>query len=326
MGLGIIGLTAAIIAVLVTPAVRAVATRFRTFDRPGGRNANTASVPRLGGVSLFIAWAGALALAGVSGFRVLGVPAQPAQLTPILVGGLVVFVVGFWDDVHSLAPAPKILGEVIAAAIVIGAGVTIERVTIAGVTYHLGWLATAFTVLWIVGLTNAFNLLDGLDGLATGLAIIAGGTCTVIVILRGEHAAAVVLVALLGALIGFLPYNFNPASIFLGDSGSLVAGFVLAVTSITGWQKGATALAAGIPILIFALPIVDVLSAIARRVLPSTIAGAVDVSVLRRILRPDRGHIHHSLIELGLSQRAAVLLLYGVALGLSALALVTMQR
>jgi UDP-GlcNAc:undecaprenyl-phosphate GlcNAc-1-phosphate transferase len=134
-----------------------------------------------------------------------------------------------------------------------------------------------------------------------------------------------VLVALVGALVGFLPFNFHPATIFLGDSGSLLAGFVLAVTAITGWQKGATALAVGIPLLIFALPIVDTAGAILRRV-AGPAPGTPDSSLVARLIRPDRQHIHHLLMSRGLSHRAAVLVLYAVALCLSAVALLTMER
>jgi UDP-GlcNAc:undecaprenyl-phosphate GlcNAc-1-phosphate transferase len=199
-----------------------------------------------------------------------------------------------------------------AAAIVAGAGIQIERVTMFGTTFGLGWMATAATLVWIVGITNAFNLIDGLDGLAAGLALIAGATCAAVVLIRGDYATAIILVALLGALTGFLPYNFNPASIFLGDSGSLTIGFTLAVTAITASQKGATALAVAVPLLMFALPIADTASALARR-------------PLHRLFVADHGHLHHRLMMRGLSHRTTVLVLYAVAICLSAVALLTMQ-
>jgi UDP-GlcNAc:undecaprenyl-phosphate GlcNAc-1-phosphate transferase len=167
-----------------------------------------------------------------------------------------------------------------------------------------------------VGVTNAFNLMDGLDGLATGLAIIAAATCAAVSISRGDAQGGLLLVALLGALCGFLPFNFNPATIFLGDSGSLVVGYVLAVTAITGLQKGATALAVAVPLLIFALPLSDTLLSVVRRARGQG---------LRHVFAADRGHVHHRLLGLGLSQRNAVLLLYVVSLSLSLLALATMQ-
>ncbi|TMQ15251.1 MAG: undecaprenyl/decaprenyl-phosphate alpha-N-acetylglucosaminyl 1-phosphate transferase [Candidatus Rokuibacteriota bacterium] len=177
-------------------------------------------------------------------------------------------------------------------------------------------LAIPLTLLWIVGLTNAFNLMDGLDGLATGLAIIAAATCAAVSISRGDSQGGLLLVALLGALCGFLPYNFNPATIFLGDSGSLVVGYALAVTAVTGWQKGATALAVAVPLLIFALPISETLLSVVRRTRGLGI---------RHVFSADQQHLHYRLLGLGLSHRAAVLLLYVVSLSLSLLALATMQ-
>ena len=131
----------------------------------------------------------------------------------------------------------------------------------------LGWLAYPVTAAWLVGVTNAFNLIDGVDGLAPGIAALAGAACGAILIVRGHTAEAMLLAAFVGAMLGFLVYNFEPATIFLGDSGSLVAGFLLAATAIAGWQKGATALASAVPLLIFALPLADAASTLVRRAL-----------------------------------------------------------
>jgi UDP-GlcNAc:undecaprenyl-phosphate GlcNAc-1-phosphate transferase len=173
-------------------------------------------------------------------------------------------------------------------------------------------------------LTNAFNLIDGIDGLATGIAIIAGSTCAAILVWRGHAPEAMLLAAMVGAALGFLVYNFSPASIFLGDSGSLAFGFVLATTAIAGWQKGATALAAGVPLLIFALPLADAASALLRRASRAPEPGrARAAALLRRLIEPDREHIHHQLMALGWSQRRTVLVLYVVTGALCALALST---
>jgi UDP-GlcNAc:undecaprenyl-phosphate GlcNAc-1-phosphate transferase len=187
-------------------------------------------------------------------------------------------------------------------------------------------LAWIVTLAWIVGVTNAFNLIDGIDGLAAGITVIAGTACAAVLILRGHPAEAMLLASLVGAALGFLVYNFAPASIFLGDSGSLTIGFVLATTAIAGWQKGTTALATGVPLLIFALPIADAASALVRRARhrsdgrPFSIGG-----LLRQIVEPDREHIHHRLTALGWSARRTVIVLYGVTVVLSALALATAQ-
>jgi UDP-GlcNAc:undecaprenyl-phosphate/decaprenyl-phosphate GlcNAc-1-phosphate transferase len=304
---------AALLSVALTPMVRVLARRWGIVDVPGLRKIHTVSVPRIGGVGVTLAAVLALALVTAGG----GVGAADLQgwLAPLL-GGLIVFGVGFRDDLRPVRPVVKLLFQVIGASVAVGLGVRIDHVTLLGTTHTLGVLAIPLTLLWIVGLTNAFNLMDGLDGLATGLAIIAAATCAAVSISRGDSQGGLLLVALLGALGGFLPYNFNPATIFLGDSGSLVVGYVLAVTAITGWQKGATALAVAVPLLIFALPISETVLSIVRRTRGLGV---------RHIFSADQQHLHYRLLGLGLSHRAAVLLLYVVSLSLSLLALATMQ-
>jgi UDP-GlcNAc:undecaprenyl-phosphate GlcNAc-1-phosphate transferase len=203
------------------------------------------------------------------------------------------------------------------------------HVTFFGTTYVLGWMGPPLTVLWILGITNAFNLVDGLDGLAGGLVAIAGATCAAVLVARGEEAAARMLVGLVGAVVGFLAYNLHPARIFLGDCGSLLAGFLLSVTAITGQQKGATTLAAGVPLLIFALPLAEAVVTVVRRL----VAGQRDSSpgvpshlrALGRIFSPDSGHLHHRLRRAGLPPGATVLLLYLLACLFSVMALVSME-
>ena len=307
-------LVAAAASLVLTPMVRALAHRIGAVDAPGVRKVHASAVPRLGGVAVgaagLVGLSAAVALQHATG---LG-PGNPAggAAAPLIAGGSVVFAVGVRDDIRGLTPLAKLAGISVAALIVIASGVAIERVTLFEQTYRLGWLAWPTTFAWIVGVTNAFNLIDGLDGLATGLAVIAATACSLVLLLRGDAQNAIVLVSLVGAGIGFLPYNFNPATIFLGDCGSLLFGFVLAVTAITGYQKGATALAVGAPLLALALPILDVVGSIARRV-----AGR------RPIFAPDQRHIHHWLLQLGLSHRSAVLVLYACAIALASLAVAT---
>lgn len=304
---------------LLTPIVGRGASALGLVDAPGGRKVHLAAVPTVGGLA--VVGAAALAVALVGTLVPLPAVADAAALAPLLAGGLLVFGVGLADDIRPLSPWTKLGVEVVAAGVAMTGGLLVERVTVAGVTWQLGLLAWPVTLLWIVGLTNAFNLIDGVDGLAAGVAAIGGSACTVILVLRGHAPEALILSALVGAALGFLVYNFSPASIFLGDGGSLLFGFVLAATAITGWQKGATALAAGVPLLIFALPIADTASALGRR-----LRGAGDLSVgaaLRQVVQPDRGHIHHRLLALGWSTRGTVVFLYAVTLGLSLLALVT---
>jgi UDP-GlcNAc:undecaprenyl-phosphate/decaprenyl-phosphate GlcNAc-1-phosphate transferase len=318
-------LTGVILSLLLTPLVSRVSMAFGLVDAPGGRKVHLASVPRLGGLA--IAAAAWLTLVGV----ILLAPSMTgplartlAPIEPILIGGALVFAVGLADDLRPLPPWPKLAVQIAAAVLVMQSGLLIERITLGGDTVQLRGWAWPVTLVWIVGLTNAFNLIDGVDGLAAGVSVIAGATCTAILIARGHVPEAMLLAALVGSALGFLVYNFAPASIFLGDGGSLLFGFVLATTAITGWQKGATALAAGVPLLIFALPIADAGSALWRRVFRRDSAAPVSWrALLRRIVEPDRGHIHHRLLSLGLSTRYTVVLLYGLTLLLAGLALAT---
>jgi UDP-GlcNAc:undecaprenyl-phosphate GlcNAc-1-phosphate transferase len=304
---------AIVLALVLTPAARAIGRRWGIVDVPAHRKVHTALVPRVGGVGVSLAVVLALVVAAVTG---AAGRAEVEGWIPVLLGGGLVFGIGLADDLRPVGPWAKLAVQVAGAVVVVALGVRIEHVTLLGTTLALGALAAPLTVAWIVAVTNAFNLVDGLDGLATGLAIIAAATCAAVAILRGEAEGGLLLVALLGALCGFLPYNFNPATIFLGDSGSLVVGYALAVTAVTGLQKGATALAVAVPLLIFALPLSETVLSVVRRTRGQG---------LRHVFAADQGHLHHRLLGLGLSHRGAVLLLYGVSLSLSLLALATMQ-
>lgn len=318
----LLGLSSAALALLLTPVVGRVSTRLGLVDAPGGRKVHTQSVPRLGGVAVVMA--AAIALAVVVQFTP-DAPALLPALRPFLLGGLLIFLAGAVDDVRGLGPASKLAFEFAAAAVVMSSGLLIERVTILGSTWTLHWFAYPVTAAWIVGVTNAFNLIDGVDGLAPGIGALAGAACGAILIARGHAPEAMLLAAFVGAMLGFLVYNFAPASIFLGDSGSLITGFLLATTAIAGWQKGATALASAVPLLIFALPIADAASTLVRRMLARPVAGREMRSMVQRIVEPDREHIHHRLLAMGWSVRHTVIVLYGVTAVLSILALATAQ-
>jgi UDP-GlcNAc:undecaprenyl-phosphate/decaprenyl-phosphate GlcNAc-1-phosphate transferase len=320
----LLGVSGAALAVFLTPLIGRGSTVLGLVDAPGGRKVHVQSVPRLGGVAVVLAAALSLAIVPA----MLPAPRDPETwvvLQPFVVGGLLIFLAGLVDDVRGLGPAPKLIVEMLAAAVMMSSGLLIERVTILGGTWPLGWIAYPVTAAWLVGVTNAFNLIDGVDGLAPGIAALAGAACGAILIVRGHTAEAMLLAAFVGAMLGFLVYNFEPAAIFLGDSGSLVAGFLLASTAIAGWQKGATALASAVPLLIFALPIADAASTLMRRVLARPTHGRSLGAVLRQVVEPDREHIHHRLLGLGWSVRRTVLILYGVTAVLSILALATAQ-
>ena len=320
----LLGLSSAALALLLTPVVGRVAALLGLVDAPGGRKVHTQSVPRLGGVAVVVAAAIALTLTTALTPATGMTPVWPA-LQPFVLGGLLIFLAGVVDDVRGLGPLPKLVAEFTAAGVVMSSGLLIERITILDATWTLHWLAYPITAAWVVGVTNAFNLIDGIDGLAPGIGALAGAACGAILIVRGHAPEAMLLAAFVGAMLGFLVYNFEPASIFLGDSGSLITGFLLATTAIAGWQKGATALASAVPLLIFALPIADAGTTLVRRIFAKPLEGRTLRSVLQRIVEPDREHIHHRLLAMGWSVRHTVIVLYGVTALLSILALATAQ-
>jgi UDP-GlcNAc:undecaprenyl-phosphate GlcNAc-1-phosphate transferase len=322
--------SALVTAAVLTPFITRTAVRVDLLDRPGGRKAHATAVPRLGGVAVALGLAVALGVSiTADARRGLDPAAHLADVMPIISGAVLVFAAGLWDDIDPRTITFKLSVEIVASVIVVGAGIAISRVTLLGVTYDLGWIGPLVTIAWILAVTNAFNLVDGLDGLAGGLVAIAAATCAVVLIARGQDGAARMLVALVGAIVGFLAYNLHPARIFLGDSGSLLAGFLLSVTAITGQQKGATTLAAGVPLLAFALPLLETVTTVLRRL----VAGQRDASpgwssrtrALSQIFAADSDHLHHRLGRAGLPPRTAVLLLYLLACAFSAIALLTME-
>ena len=308
---------------LFTPAVRAASTALGLVDAPGGRKVHSRPVPRTGGLAVAAAAVAALVTIRLV-FDTPPVALGSLATSATVLGGLLVLGVGVADDCVGLSAWPKLAVQTLAAAIVVGSGLLIERLSVGGGTLQLGLLAYPVTIAWIVALTNAFNLIDGIDGLAGGIAVIAGAACAAILIGRGHIADAMLLTALVGAGLGFLAFNSAPASIFLGDGGSLLFGFVLASTAVTGWQKGATALAAAVPLLIFALPLADAAAALARRALRRPDNARVTLAqLLRQIAEPDREHIHHRLVALGWSTKRTVLLLYFITFVLSLIAVAT---
>jgi UDP-GlcNAc:undecaprenyl-phosphate GlcNAc-1-phosphate transferase len=255
---------------------------------------------------------------------------RPSVYWSMLAGTAVLFVLGLIDDLLGVGYAGKFSVQFVAAIAVWIAGFRIEVLALGSPTqmWHLGWLSLPLTVLWIVGVTNAVNLIDGLDGLAAGTALITTTGVAAIAIVSGQTGFVAMSASLVGALLGFLPYNFNPARIFLGDSGSMFLGFVLAVISIKSNQKGSTAVATLAPLLVIGFPILDTGLALIRRSWTIGHDGIRLGSVryvaanLNRLFLPDRGHIHHRLLDIGLSQRKAVLTLYGLAALLAGVAFV----
>ena len=327
-------LTAAVACVttwLVTPLIVRIAHRLGVVDHPGPRKIHAVAVPRVGGVAVFLGFAAGLIFAAfASGYATNTQHERVGYWSILAVASVAVLILGLVDDIRPVSFQWKFIFQVLAASAVWAAGFQVHMLGVPFVSdpVQLGWLSLPLTVLWIVGITNAFNLIDGLDGLAAGTALITTTVVAILALQGGRIAVSAVSVALVGALVGFLRYNFVPAQIFLGDSGSMFLGFSIAVVSIHGNQKNVTAVAVFAPLLIMGYPILDTTVAIARR-LNSIRTDAAGRGGFRYMLRnayrvflPDRGHFHHRLLEAGMSHRGAVLSLYGCALALAGAALV----
>ena len=296
----LVALCAFVLSFVLTPLFRNLCLRRGWVDEPDHRRkVHTRAVPRTGGVPVFVAFAaayGILLLAEFGGARTL------SRNLPVVLGALpavmVVFCTGLADDLRGLKPWQKLLGEGLAAGMACWAGVVIHSIS----GYPVPpWLAYPLTIAWLIGCTNAVNLIDGVDGLATGVGLFAAITTFIAGLLMGNYSLQLATVALIGALLGFLRYNFNPASIFLGDSGSLPIGFLLGCYGIVWSQKATTILGMTAPLIAFSIPLLDTALAVLRRLLRGQpICGA------------DRRHIHHLLLDRGLTPRRVALLLYGV--------------
>lgn len=300
---------------LLTRSVRNLAIARGWVDPPDARrHLHRKPVPRLGGVAIFLAVVG-IAGAGVLVRRWVGPSSVFSIRTTfgILGPAALIFLVGLYDDFKTLGPYPKFGVQILAACLLYFQGFGIQQFDLLFGGKTLGSiLGLPLTIIWVLLITNAFNLIDGLDGLAAGAALFSTGVLLVASLLGGNHFIAFLAVVLAGAIVGFLRFNFNPASIFLGDSGSLFIGFMLSALGLAGSQKASTMVAVAIPVVCFGLPILDVALAVVRRFLSG-----------KPLFRGDSEHIHHRLLKRGFSQRHAVLILYGVSafFGLLSLAL-----
>ena len=288
---------------VLTPIVSGISRRFGWLDEPRDhRRVHEIAVPRLGGTAIFAAILLALSsLLFTNGFITESVMANSAQLLSVLGPAAIIFLIGIYDDFHGTNAKTKFMGQLLAGLLFCAMGGRIEALSVplvGSIELHpvVGY---ALTLLWTIGISNAFNLIDGMDGLATGAALFAALVLLVVSLTLGNPLITVVAVVLCGALIGFLPYNFNPASIFLGDSGSLVIGFILAALSVQGMQKASTAVAVGIPLIAFGVPVIDTVFSIVRRFIGG-----------RPLFEGDREHIHHMLLARGWSQRHVIMVLY----------------
>ena len=301
---------AGIAAFFFTPVVRVLAQKVGAMDVPkDGRRMHDHPIPRMGGLAIFLGFL----------LTVLLFAQLTRQVRGMLLGAVIIVILGIFDDIYSLSAKFKFVVQIVAAVVAVGAGNMIEVLSNPNVFssnpyWELGWLGWPITVIWIVAITNAVNLIDGLDGLACGVSTISSMSMLAIALVLGEVDVAILLAALAGGCIGFLPYNLNPAKIFMGDTGSTFLGFVLAVVSIQGMFKMYSVISFVVPFLMLGLPIFDTASAFIRRIAKG-----------QNPMSPDRGHVHHRLIDMGFSQKQAVAVLYVISaiLGLSAVVLTT---
>ena len=303
-------LVAAVVALIATPVVRSLAFKIGAVDVPrDSRRMHDHPIPRMGGLAIFF---------GFILSALLYVEMTP-QFRGMLLGGVIIVVLGIFDDIYALGAKFKLVIQIIAALVAVLSGNVIEIISNPNVFspnpwWDLGWLSYPATVLWIVAITNAVNLIDGLDGLACGVSTISALTMLVISLAVADAPVAIVMAALAGACIGFLPYNLNPAKIFMGDTGSTFLGFILAVMSIQGLFKFYTIISFAVPFLMLGLPIFDTCFAFIRRIAHG-----------QSPMHPDRSHVHHRLIDMGFNQKQAVAVLYIISaiLGLCAVVLTT---
>ena len=281
--------------ILVTPVAIRLAPKIGAVDIPlDNRRMHTKTMPRFGGLAIF---------AGSTTAMLIFLKFDPRVVT-IVMGGALIYILGVIDDIKHLSAKVKFLGQTFVALIMYVNGIRIEFLTnfLGEGNSQLGdVLCFIITMVWIVGITNTVNLIDGLDGLAAGTAAIASLCIAYTAYIHGTYLAAGAMLALAGATLGFLPYNFYPAKIFMGDGGSLYLGFMLATLSVLGTVKSATLVTMIIPVLVLGVPIFDTFFAIFRRFVNK-----------RPIMEADKGHLHHRLMKLGYGQRRATLMLYGI--------------
>jgi UDP-GlcNAc:undecaprenyl-phosphate GlcNAc-1-phosphate transferase len=301
-------------AFLFTYQVRAVAQTRRWLMVPlHQRHIHRVPVPRLGGVAIFFSFVLSITLTYTASLRYgwLHAGLQGNRILTILVPASIVFLLGVYDDIHGASPHFKFAVQAVAAAMLFAGGLRITNIPVLFGQYKLPSLAAFIcTTIWVLAITNAFNLIDGLDGLAVGSALFSTLVVFIVSLQNGASIVTVMAIALAGAMFGFLRFNFNPATIFLGDSGSLFIGFLLSALALQGAQKSPTIVAVAIPLVSFGLPVLETSLSVLRRFISG-----------RPIFTADREHIHHKLLELGFSHRQVVILLYAVSAGFALLSL-----
>lgn len=301
-------MVAFLLALMFTPVAIKIAPKIGAIDIPkDNRRMHTKAMPRFGGIAIFI---------GTTAALLLFFPKTP-WLTGVIIGGTLMFLTGVVDDLRGLPAKVKLLCQILCAGILFFFDVRISFMTkpFDDGFFYLPWALSLFvTILWVVGITNTINLIDGLDGLAAGVAFIASLAIAYTASLHGRPDVCMALLAVGGGALGFLPFNFNPAKIFMGDAGALFLGFMLAAFSLQSAMKSVTVVATVAPVLVLAIPIFDTAFAILRRIINK-----------RPIMEADKGHLHHRIMAFGLGQKRAVLTLYGIS-GIMGVAAILISR
>ena len=299
---------AVLVAYLATPLVKSLAYKIGAIDVPrDDRRMHNVPIPRLGGLAIFLAFL----------FSVIIFADIDRAMQGILLGAIMIVILGVLDDIMTLKALPKFLVQIAAAGVAVYHGCVIQFLSNPNVfstqSYiSLDWLSIPVTIIWIVAITNAVNFIDGLDGLAVGVSAISTSCLLIIALIVGEMNIAVILAALLGACLGFIPYNKNPAKIFMGDTGSTFLGYILATLSVQGLFKLYAIISFAVPFLVLGIPIFDICFAFLRRIAKG-----------QNPMKADRGHVHHRLIDMGFTQKQAVAIAYMLTaiLGLAAVLL-----
>lgn len=318
-------LLAFITSYVFTPYTVRLARKVKALDKPKDkRKIHKKIMPRLGGIAIIIGFLVSatylIIVMIVEGNLDIFVDNYYIKLIGFLLGIIVLGVFCFLDDTKGIRPIVKLLGQLLAAIIVVSSGIVMDQIVIikADTIISNEWFLRIFTIFWIVSITNAINLLDGLDGLSTGVSLISSICLMIIFILNSSPIISIILAtALAGSLLGFLPFNFNPARTFMGDTGSNFIGFTLSIISILGVAKTYTAIIIIAPLLVLALPIFDTSFAIIRRIIRE--------KSFKAIFKADRGHLHHKLIDKGYSQKQAVFILYGISAAFGLFAIILLE-
>ncbi len=300
-------LTALVVTFALTPLVKRFAIQIGAVDKPNARKVHHGMIPRLGGLAIYIGFITALAL--TVGF--------PHDILGLVCGATVLVAVGIADDVWSLPAKVKLLGQIAAAAVfVIGFDIRIDwlEIPFAGYIFLSSVISVPLTIFWIVGFVNTMNLIDGLDGLAAGISAIASVAIFLVAFQMGQWTCAAAMVAMAGSALAFLQYNFNPAKIFMGDTGSMLLGYIIASVSIMGVMKSAATVVLIVPLVALGVPIMDTALAIVRRRLSGV-----------PVFAPDKCHLHHRLLALGLTQKQVVLIMYAITAFFSCVALLVIR-